>query len=294
MSSGHSWGAGLKPITDAEFRLFRDLIYGLAGIHLADVKKALLTGRLSRRLRELGMVSFRQYYDHVVADKTGQEGVFLLDAITTNETHFFREPKQFEYLQHELVPEWEAQAERGQRRKHIRIWSAACSSGEEPYSLAMMLLHALPPETGWQIEILATDISTRILDRARSGIWPIHRADSIPSHLLKKFMLRGTGSQQGNMKAGAEVRSVIQFARLNLNDAHYPVTGVFDAIFCRNVLIYFDQQSRGGVIGRMMSLLGSGGHLFLGHAESLTGMSHRMKSVAPAVYRMAAVQHASA
>jgi chemotaxis protein methyltransferase CheR len=294
MSGSLATATGLKPITDAEFRLFRDLIYGLAGIHLTDVKKALLTGRLSRRLRDLGMVSFRQYYDHVVGDKSGQEGIFLLDAITTNETHFFREPKQFEYLQYRLIPEWEAQAERGQRRKHLRIWSAACSSGEEPYSIAMMLLHALPPESGWQIEILATDISTRILERARVGIWPIHRADSIPSHLLKRFMLRGTGSQQGNMKAGVDVRSVIEFSRLNLNDSQYPVSGVFDAIFCRNVLIYFDQQSRAAVIGRMMSLLGSGGHLFLGHAESLTGMNHRMKSVAPAVYRMAAAQYAGA
>lgn len=285
---------GIKPITDAEFRLFRDLIYGHAGIHLADVKKALLTGRLSRHLRQLGLTSFRQYYDHVVADKSGQEMIALLDAIATNETHFFREPKQFEYLQNVLVPEWQAQADRGNRRKAIRIWSAACSSGEEPYSLAMQLLYAFPPESGWSIEIVATDISTRILERARAGIWPINRADTIPSHLLKRFMLRGTGSQQGNMKAGKEVRQVIQFGRLNLHDASYPLSGAFDAVFCRNVLIYFDQQSRAAALNRMTALLVPGGHLFLGHAESLTGMNLPMKSVAPAVYRSIAKHLANA
>ena len=285
---------GIKPITDAEFRLFRDLIYGHAGIHLADVKKALLTGRLSRHLRQLGLTSFRQYYDHVVADKSGQEMITLLDAIATNETHFFREPKQFEYLQNVLVPEWQALADKGNRRKAIRIWSAACSSGEEPYSLAMQLLYAFPPESGWSIEIVATDISTRILERARAGIWPINRADTIPSHLLKRFMLRGTGSQQGNMKAGKEVREVIQFGRLNLHDSSYPLSGTFDAVFCRNVLIYFDQQSRAAALNRMTSLLVPGGHLFLGHAESLTGMNLPMKSVAPAVYRSITKQLANA
>lgn len=276
---------GIKPITDAEFRLFRDLIYSQAGIHLADVKKALLTGRLSRHLRQLGMNSFRQYYEHVIADKSGQEMITLLDAIATNETHFFREPKQFEYLQNTLVPAWQLQAEQGKRRKQIRVWSAACSSGEEPYSLAMLLLYAFPPESGWSIEIIATDISTRILDRARAGIWPINRADTIPSHLLKRFMLRGTGSQQGNMKAGPEVRQVIEFGRLNLHDTSYPLRGMFDAVLCRNVLIYFDQHSRAAAINRMVGLLEPDGHLFLGHAESLTGMNLRMTSVAPAVYR---------
>lgn len=285
---------GIKPISDSEFRLFRDLIYSQAGIHLAEVKKALLTGRLSRRLRQLGLSSFRQYYDHVMADRSGQEMITLLDAIATNETHFFREPKQFEYLQNTLVPQWQAEADKGLRRKQLRIWSAACSSGEEPYSLAMLLLYLLPPESGWSIEIVATDISTRILDRARAGIWPLRRAENIPAHLLKKFMLRGTGSQEGNMKAGQEVRRVIQFGRLNLNDASYPLNGPFDAIFCRNVLIYFDQASRAAVVERMIALLGGDGHLFLGHAESLTGMQQRMKSVAPAVYRKAPLSGAHA
>jgi chemotaxis protein methyltransferase CheR len=292
MTADHFHLAAIRPITDAEYRLFRDFIYQHAGIHLAEVKKALIVGRLSRRLRELGLQRFRQYYDYVVADKSGQECIFLIDNITTNETHFFREPHQFDYLSRSLMPAWERDAAAGLRHRKVRIWSAACSSGEEPYSIAMLLLDYFPPESGWQIEVLATDISTRVLERAREGIWPIARADSIPAGLLKKYMLRGTGGQQGNMKAGALVRSVLRFDRLNLHDPQYPLSGSFDAIFCRNVLIYFDQQSRAGVIGRMMNLLGDGGHLFLGHAESLTGMSHRMASVAPATYRKLAGSHA--
>jgi chemotaxis protein methyltransferase CheR len=241
----------VQPISDREFGLFQRLIYGAAGIHLAPHKKALLEARLSKHIRELGLHSFGAYYDHVVKEKSRDELIRMLDRVSTNETHFFREPRQFEFLESRLCSEWSQQADAGQRRKRITIWSAGCSTGEEAYSIAMLLLDRFPLERGWQIDILATDLSTRALSTARAGIWPIAKAQEIPEKYLKRFMLRGTGAQQHNMKAGQEIAALIRFERLNLNDESYPTSGQFDAIFCRNVLIYFDAQSRAKVIDRL-------------------------------------------
>jgi len=274
----------VRPITDREYRLLRDMIYAQAGIYLAETKKALLVGRLRKRIRALHLSCFSAYYELVRNDRTGQELVQLLDAITTNETAFFREPRQFDYLRTSILPAWATAADQGLRQRKVRIWSAACSSGEEPYSIAMSLLDFFGTESGWTLEILATDISTRVLDQAQAGIWPISRAENIPDRLLKRYMLRGTGSQQGKMKAGREVRSILRFDRINLNDESYDVNGGFDAIFCRNVLIYFNRESRERVINRLLNLAG-GGYLFLGHAESLAGMACHARCVAPAVYQ---------
>jgi chemotaxis protein methyltransferase CheR len=281
----------LVPISEREFRAFQQLIYREAGIHLSGVKQALLSGRLARRMRELKMLRFQDYFERVVQDRSGDELVILLDAITTNETHFFREPRQFEYLEQVIFPQWQAAAAEGRRSRVLRIWSAACSTGEEPYSLAMSLLRHFPAEQGWRIDILASDLSTRALDRARAGVWPLQRADEIPPECLRRFMLRGSGSQEGKMKAGTEVRAPLRFQRLNLNDERYPLQPGFDAIFCRNVLIYFDQASRARVIDRLLDLLTPSGHLFLGHAESLTGMNERVRAVAPAIYALRPPAH---
>lgn len=275
-----------EPITDREFELFQKLIFAEAGIFLSPVKKALLSGRLTRRLRELGLRRFGEYYHRVVEDASGVELTLLLDAISTNETQFFREPRQFEYLEQYIFPAWEQSAEAGLRSRGLRLWSAACSTGEEPYSLSMSLLARFPPEAGWSVDILASDISTRVLERAGAGIWPIARSAQIPVHLLKRYMLRGTGANEERMKAGTDVRQPLRFERINLNDESYPVAGNLDAIFCRNVLIYFNQESRQRTIRRLLDLLAPGGYLFLGHAESLNGMSDRARAVAPAIYQL--------
>lgn len=275
----------LEPISDREFAQFQQLIFDEAGIFLSPAKKALLTGRLAKRMRELGLRRFGDYFRRVVEGDKDGELVLLLDAIATHETQFYREPKQFEFLENTVFPEWECAAGEGKRTRDIRVWSAACSSGEEPYSLAMSLLSRFAAADGWHIDILASDISTQILARARNGIWPIARAEQIPDVLLKRYMLRGTGAHEGKMKAGAAVREPLRFERINLNDAQYPVAGNLDAIFCRNVLIYFNHESRTQVIRRLVDLLAPGGYLFLGHAESLSGMSESLRAVAPAVYR---------
>ncbi len=281
-------GTALQPITEQQFSRFQKLIYSAAGIHLAPHKKALLEARLSKLIRELGLDSFDAYYKHVVSAAQGDELIRMLDRVSTNETHFFREPRQFEFLENRVFAEWREKAASGLKPKRLRLWSAGCSSGEEPYSIAMLLLDHFPQHSDWQLEILATDLSTRVLDKAQAAVWPIAKAQEIPEKYLKQYMLRGTGPQHGKMKAGAEIRSLIRFERLNLNDERYPVTGRFDAIFCRNVLIYFDTPSRTRVIERLIDSLAPSGYLFVGHAESLNGITDRARQVMPTIYRLSA------
>jgi chemotaxis protein methyltransferase CheR len=266
-------------MSDHELALFRALVERESGIHLTEPKRALLVGRLSRRLRELALPSFGAYYRRIVRDQA--ELVRMIDLVTTNETHFFREPKQFEFLERTLVPRWAADAAAGRRPRSLRVWSAACSSGEEPFSVAMTLLHHLPD---WSLDVLATDLSTRILERARAAVWKVEKAGEIPQHLLKAFMLRGIGANQGTMKAGAELRRAVRFARLNLHRDPLPVQGVFDLILCRNVLIYFSAEGRARVVERLLRHLHPEGFLFLGHAETLSGLDDRLGGRGPSIY----------
>jgi chemotaxis protein methyltransferase CheR len=277
-------GGGIAPLSDREFALFRDWILAEAGIFLAPAKRALLFARLGRRLRVLGLASFQDYFDFVTSRAGARERVELLDAITTNETHFFRAPRQFEFLEREVFPAWRADAGARRGPSSLRAWSAGCASGEEPFSIAMSLLHHFPPASGFRLEVLATDLSTRVLEKARGATWPIASAEEIPIAYRKAFMLRGTGGQQGRMRAGPELRRLVRFERLNLNDASYGVEGSFDLILCRNVLIYFDETTRRAVLERLIQRLAPRGYLLLGAAEGLRGLEGRLRSVVPAVY----------
>lgn len=287
--SAHNLGAILPPapmgpadLPDRVFQGYQRLIYREAGISLGPTKKALLVGRLTRRLRELGNPSFSDYLRLVEED--AQERLRLLDAICTHETRFFREPRHFEFLEQDVLPRWRAQGHAGSGLRRVRAWSAGCSTGEEAFSLAMVLRLNLPAEEGWQIEIVATDLSMRILERARQKLWAVERSHEIPTRYLKAFMLRGTGSQEGWMKAGPELRPLVHFERLNLNAERYPSLGRFELIFCRNVFIYFDMESKGRAVDRLLDHLTPQGHLFVGHAESLTGLSPRVRLVQSTIY----------
>ena len=272
----------LVPMSDREFRGFRELVYRECGIHISEHKRELLTARLSRRIRTLGMLRFGEYLALVEGD--AHERVEMLDLIVTNETRFFREPKQFEYLETQVLPRWRADAEKHTRTRRVRVWSAGCSTGQEPYSIAMTLLAGLG---GWDIEVLATDLSGRALRQAMAGVWPVDKAPEIPEKYLKSYMLRGVRSQDGRMSASEEARAVIRFQRLNLHD-ELPELGAFDLIFCRNVLIYFDVASRTKAVARILSRLSPAGFLFLGHSESLLSSGLRLRPMAPSVYsRMA-------
>ena len=202
-------------------------------------------------------------------------------------SRFFREPKQFEFLEYQVIPRWLVEAQQGLRPKTVRLWSAGCSSGEEPYSLAMLLARHLPSEQDWNIRILATDISTRMLARARIGIYRIEESVNIPEPLLKEFMLKGVAKQDGQMKVMPEIQAMVDFQSMNLAQKPYPPPGSFDVIFCRNVLIYFDFEFRHKVVEEMIRCLSRRGLLVMGQAESLAGKNLQLRSLVPAVYARA-------
>lgn len=270
-------------ISPAEFLLFQKLIWKECGIWLAGGKTALLVGRLAGRLRALGLRSFRQY--HQIVSESVDERNYMLDLVSTNETHFFREPKHFDFLQQCVLPRW-CSNDGFQRTRRLRVWSAGCSSGQEPYSLAMLLHHSLSFSPGWDINIKATDLSNRVLETASQGVWPAESASEIPRVYSQKFLLRGVRKHAGHIKARPEIRSMIDFSRLNLKDAAYPFTYKFDLIFCRNVLIYFDPRTRQEVLGRLLGYLRPGGYLFVGHAESIPPALAPIKMVIPTVYQL--------
>lgn len=272
-----------RPLSDREFALFQRLIHRETGIFLPEAKKALVVARLSRRLRALGLTTFGAYFDLVEQDRDGEKTV-MLDNICTNETRFFREPRQFEFLETDVLPAWKMRAEAGLMPKRIRVWSAACSTGEEPYSLAMLLRTHFPAESGWSIEILASDLSTKVLAAARDGVFPIQRSVEVPPPYLRAYMLRGVRAEEGKIRAQDNIRSLIEFRRINLNDDRYPVEGPFDLIFCRNVLIYFNRDTKAEVVGRLASHLSPHGLLFLGHSETLHGAAHALKHAGPTAY----------
>jgi chemotaxis protein methyltransferase CheR len=269
------------------FSKFQKLIYQEAGIWLATHKHALLTGRLARRLRLLGLSNMQEYYQLVTQHDQQHERAIMIDCITTNETHFFREPRHFDFLEREVFPKWRQEAAGGMRPTRLRVWSAGCSSGEEPYSLAMLLLKYFSELKGWELEVLATDISTRMLEKARAAIYPIEKSKDIPAEYLRAYMLKGKGDHKAVMKVSPELHRVVRFARVNLHADSYPVLGSFDLIFCRNVLIYFDQESKMKVIGGILRHLSPSGLLFVGHSEHLGAIAPNLRIVAPTVHVLA-------
>ncbi len=269
------------------FQKFQKLIYAETGIWLSSAKTALLCGRLFRRLRALEMTSLKSYYECVSQSEQHEERARMIDAITTNETRFFREPRQFDFLVQTVFPRWQSEAERGLRPRRLRIWSAGCSSGEEPYTVAMLLARHLPAEQGWDARILGTDISNRVLEKACKGIYPIAKGAELPKDLLHSFMLRGKAEREGEMKVKVEIQQMIDFRRLNLNQEPNLIEGPFDAIFCRNVLIYFDAESKQRVVTNLVRHLIANGLLFVGHAENLNSMTTELRSLEPTIYTKA-------
>jgi chemotaxis protein methyltransferase CheR len=272
----------MTAVSDADFRRYQRIVFEEAGIRLGDTKRALLEGRLARRLRELELTSYSAYLERVRSD--ARERVRMLDLLVTNETSFFRESAQFAFLEQTLVPMWIAEAAAGKRPASLRVWSAGCATGEEPYSVAM-LLHSLLD--GWAISILATDLSTSALERAAVGIFPIARASAIPEDLLRRYVLRGIGDRAGVMKIGPEVRPLVEFRRGNLHDPTDVPEVQFDVVLCRNVLIYFDAEARRNAFDRLIAACRPGGHLFVGHAETLQGCPG-VRVVQPTIWRRAA------
>jgi chemotaxis protein methyltransferase CheR len=274
----------IPELTVEEFSLFQGLILRESGIHLGAKNRAMLISRLWRRLRALELNSFAAYFRRVKVDS--EEMVRMLDCVCTNETHFFREPAAFECLRQHVFPAWRRAADNAERSRTLRVWSAACSTGEEPYSLAMTLVTEFPREAGWNVEVLGTDLSTKVLAKASKGVWPAEKVSGVPMHYQRQFFLKGFGPDKGKIKAGDELRRIVRFQRLNLTKDPCEVSGPFDLIFCRNVLIYFQWETKLQVVNRLGRFLTLGGYLFLGHAESLHGVTDQLESVTPMVFQM--------
>ena len=261
-------------ITDREFSQFQRFIFEAAGIFMANGKQALVSGRLAKRLAHYQLNSYSDYLRLLESRAQPSELQMAVDLLTTNETYFFREPKHFALLR-ELAQEAKAKA------KALRVWSAACSSGEEPYSIAMVLADVLG-DAPW--EVLATDISTRMLERARSGHYPMERASQMPDAYLKRFCLKGQGSESGTMLVERALRNRLQLQHLNLNEP-LPKVGSFDVIFLRNVMIYFNLETKRQVVARLLAQLRPGGYFLIGHSETLNDINDSLKPVAPSIYR---------
>lgn len=261
--------------SDREFQLFQQLIENKLGIFLPPQKKALLSNRLWKRLIACDIHGFDEYYRYIQSPQGKGELNLALELITTNETYFFREQKHFDYLRDEILPSVKPGG-------NFRVWSAAASTGEEPYSIAMLLTDRCP--TTW--ELLCSDVNRKVIEQAKVGIYPEMRIKNIPPDYLRRFCRKGVGSQEGNTRVNAELRQAVQFFTLNLHE-DFPDLGQFDLVFLRNVLIYFENDNKTKILERIASTLKPNGILFVGHSESLHGISSRFTPVKPAIYRLA-------
>ncbi|MDH4163778.1 MAG: protein-glutamate O-methyltransferase [Nitrospirota bacterium] len=273
-------------MTQSEFGRFSEFIGNQCGIKMPLSKKVMLEARLQKRLRTLGIKTFAEYYEFVIGDGEHKELVHMLDAVTTNKTDFFREPGHFQYLTDHVLPEYVEERERnGQRDRPFLIWSAGCSTGEEPYTLAMVLSEFAEKNSGFRFTILATDLSMRVLNRAKDAIYDAERLADVPIALKQKYLLRSRDRSQSKVRIVPALRSTVQFQRLNLMEEAFTFAEPLDVIFCRNVIIYFDRQTQEQLITRFCRTLKPEGHLFLGHSESIHGFDLPLRRLVSTVYR---------
>lgn len=268
--------------TTKDFERVRSLARQHTGIALSDAKQEMVYSRLGRRLRQLGIDTFSDYLDLV--ERQGFEGELteFTNAITTNLTSFFRENHHFEYLAQTMLPE--LMRLRASER-HIRIWCSASSTGEEPYSIAMVVKEVMPKNSGWDIKILATDLDTNVLATAERGIYQESRINGISAERKKRFFLRGKNKQVGFVRVVPELRQMITFRKLNLMDKQWPMRGPLDIIFCRNVMIYFTKETQKTIVERFSELLADDGYLVMGHSETLYKVSDRFELIGKTMYR---------
>ena len=263
---------------DQDFARVKKMVYDFAGIDLNDSKKSLVYNRLSKRIRFLGLSSFKAYLDYVV-EQGESEFVHLINAITTNLTFFFRENHHFEYLAETVIPRL---IKENQRTKKIRIWSAGCSTGEEPYSLAIVLKETMP--AGWDARVIATDLDTNVVQTGQSGVYKDDRLKGVSESRKKRWFLKGGGSMQGWIKVKPELQEIIDFGQINLmND--WPIKEKLDVIFCRNVVIYFDKPTQSKLFDRYANQMADSGYLFVGHSESLYKVCDRFELLGKTIYQ---------
>lgn len=273
----------LAVLKDREFQQFSAFVYDEVGIKLPPTKKTMLEARLQKRLKALGMNSFEQYAAYLFSPQgRANELVQMINVVTTNKTDFFREPAHFDFLVKTAIPV--LRDLRGERTT-IRFWSAGCSTGEEPYTLMMVLSEYANNNPGFRFSVMASDIDTQVIEKAKSGIYAEDRVDTIPLNLKKKYLLRSRDHAKSLVRIVPELRSQVQFRRINFMDDSFGMAEPLDIIFCRNVIIYFDQQTQERLMHKFYRNLAPGGFLFLGHSETLNGIDTPFQSVAATVYR---------
>jgi chemotaxis protein methyltransferase CheR len=269
-------------MSEAEFEAFRHLLYELSGITLNDNKREMVASRLAKRLRHYALNSFADYHQFLLDSQTSErERQEFINCLTTNKTDFFRESHHFDFLRDVLIPKLRAKGTR-----QVRIWSAACSTGEEPYTLAMTLQEQCPPSEGWDVRILASDIDTAVLATAEQGIYEANRINGVPEPLRAKYFLRGQGLSAGKVAVKPFLRDRIVFRRINLMDPEWPIRTQFDAIFCRNVVIYFDRPTQRRLLEHFARYLRSDGYLFMGHSENIHWMADRFAPIGNTIYQL--------
>lgn len=270
-------------LKESDFLMISNLVHEHCGINLHAGKKELVRARLAKRLREGDFRTFPEYIKYALEDSTGAEFSILIDSLSTNLTSFFREPKHFDFLQSSLLPAL-FHKKKKMRNFKLRGWSAGCSTGEEPYSLAITLLDAIARGERWNVKLLATDISQRVLKIAMRGIYDKQRVASVPSLQKQRYLVHRVRKDDSVFEVAPAVRNVVAFRYLNLIQT-WPFHGPIDFIFCRNVMIYFDKDTQQNLVNRFWDVLDSGGILFTGHSESLTGIEHQFKYIQPTIYR---------
>ena len=263
-------------LKEEHFKKISEIVYRSSGINLKKGKEALVRARLAKRLRARRMHDVQEYLDYLQSAEGSHEQALFIDAMTTNKTSFFREAEHFNYLRDQVLPELKS--------RRLRFWSAACSSGEEPYTLAIWLRENMPDIDTRDALILATDISRRMLDKARLAVYPAEALQSLPSSQFKRYFISLNGQQAGNYRVVESIRKMVRLAWLNLLEP-WPMKGPFNVIFCRNVMIYFDRPTQQQLINRFYELLEPGGYLFVGHSEGLSSISHEFRYMRPATYR---------
>ncbi len=270
-----------KELNDLEFNKLSSFIYSNYGIKMPYAKKSMLQARLQSRLRETGMESFKEYCDYVFSSSDDLEIVHMIDVVSTNKTDFFREATHFDFMNSVILPEF---SENNQGEK-LNIWSSACSSGEEVYTIAMAIEEFSSDKKNLNYSILGTDISSRVLQKAQDGVYHEERIATIPLALKRKYFLKSKLRENPKVKVVNELRQKASYQRLNLMDAVYNVPKNFDVVFCRNVLIYFDRKTQEEVINKLCAHLKPDGYFFLGHSESVTGINVPLKQIKPTIYR---------
>jgi len=272
-------------LNERELKRVAKFIGDEVGIQLPAAKRTLVESRLRKRLRVLGFEDFKSYLDHTLESSQGElEKLQLIDVLTTNKTDFYREPDHFDYLVKSAIPSLEINRKR-QSRRELNIWSAGCSTGEEAYTLGIELNEVASRQSSFSFNILATDISHNCLSKASSGIYIERQVEPIPLALKRKYLLRSHNPESGLVKVGPELRSRIRFKSLNLMADHFSLANKMDVIFCRNVMIYFNNELREELVSKFEKQLVEGGYLFVGHSESLNGIKTTLKQVAPMVYQ---------